>query len=119
MTSNEGLDDPLLKELLSAFKEDSQRLAFDILNGLWLQAAVAIVALVLAVTETVRLILSYLYSPFPGFARAQIIGRELQFSTEVVLTIVLFILSVLSLHYYLILRARYSRIASLAQKLGR
>ncbi len=121
MTSNEGLDDPLLKELLTAFREDSQRLALDILSGLWLQFAVSLVALILAVSETVRLIVFYLY-PFQqgGFGpRGTFMPGPGLFSTEIVLTIVLFVLSILSLRYYLVLRRRYSRIAALAEKLGR
>lgn len=121
MTSNEGLDDPLLKELLTAFREDSQHLAADILSGLWLQFAVSLVALILAVSETVRLLVYYLYNPFQsGFGPRVTFGPGPGlFSTEVVLTIVLFLLSILSLRYFLILRRRYSRLAALAEKLGR
>ncbi len=120
MTSNEGLDDPLLKELLTAFREDSQHLANDILGGLWLQFAVALVALILAVSETIRLVVFYLY-PFQdvfGPRRQAMFGPGI-FSTEIVLTIVLFVLSILSLRYSLLLRRRYSRLAVLAEKLGR
>lgn len=117
LASSEPLEDPLLRELLAAFKEDSQRLAQDILNGLWLQAAVSLVALFLAVSSTVRLVLTYLYpfsGPFPGFR-----GREIIVAPDIALTIVLFILSIFSLNSYLVLRRRYSRLAMLAARLGR
>ncbi len=118
MTSNENLDDPLLKELLTAFREDSQHLANDILSGLWLQFAVALVALFLAMSETVRLLVFYL-NPFQGpFPRPPLFGGG-QLFTEITLTTVLFVLSILSLRYSLILRKRYSRLAALAEKLGR
>ena len=123
MTSNEGLDDPLLKELLTAFREDSQHLAMDILSGLWLQFAVSVVALILAVSETVRLIVFYVY-PFQGggFGPPRQFGvspGEFTLISEIIMTIVLFLLSILSLRYSLVLRRRYSRLASLADKLGR
>jgi hypothetical protein len=117
VSNADSLDDPLLKELLTAFKEDSQRLAQDILNGLWLQAAVSLVALFLAVSSTIRLLVSYYY-PFPN-QPPRFIGREFQFAPDIALTIVLFVLSIFSLHSYLVLRKRYSRLAELAQKLGR
>jgi hypothetical protein len=120
VTSNEGLDDPLLKELLTAFREDSIHLANDILSGLWLQFAVALVALFLAVSETIRLLVYYL-NPFagPGFGPRPITFVGGQLFTEITLTSVLFVLSVLSLRYSLLLRRRYSRLAALAEKLGR
>lgn len=108
----------MLKELLTAFKEDSQRLAQDILSGLWLQAAVSLVALFLAVSSTVRLLLTYLVA-FPGMPGDRFVGRELTIVPDVALTIVLFILSIFSLRSYLVLRKRYSRLATLADKLGR
>jgi len=118
LTSPEPLDDPLLRELLTAFKEDSQRLAADILNGLWLQAAVSIVALILAVSSTIRLLVSYFYGSFLTGMRG-FMGRELAFAPDIALTIVLFILSIFSLNSYLTLKRRYSRLAALAEKLGR
>ena len=119
MTSPEPLDDPLLRELLTAFKEDSQRLAADILNGLWLQAAVSIVALILAVSSTIRLLVSYFYGSFLTAMPRGFVGRELTFAPDIALTIVLFILSIFSLNSYLTLKRRYSRLAALAEKLGR
>ncbi len=116
MSNGESLDDPLLKELLTAFKEDSQKLAQDILNGLWIQAAVSLVALFLAVSSTVRLVVNYFY-PFSGPPR--FFGREFQVGPDIALTIVLFVLSIFSLHSYLTLRKRYSRLAELAHRLGR
>jgi len=115
VSNADSLDDPLLKELLIAFREDSQRLAQDILNGLWLQAAVSLVALFLAVSSTIRLLFLYFY-PFP---MRRIIGQELQAYPDIALTIVLFVLSVFSLNSYLTLRKRYSRLAELSSRLGR
>jgi hypothetical protein len=115
VSNADSLDDPLLKELLAAFKEDSQKLAQDILNGLWLQAAVSIVALILAVSSTIRLLLTYFY-PFQTMP-SRFGGRELIVAPDIALTIVLFVLSIFSLHSYLTLRKRYSRLAGLSQRL--
>ncbi len=114
MPAVESIDDPLLKELLTAFKEDSQRLAEDILNGVWMQAAISIVALLLAVSSSIRLFLSLLFDfPVrPRFAPPALVP-------EIALTLVLFILSIFSLSSYLTLRRRYSRLSALAEKLGR
>jgi len=108
----------LLKELLTSFKLDSQRLAQDILSGLWLQAAVSLVALFLAVSSTVRLVLS-LVGGFPGGPPGSMGPGPVPFYFELALTIVLFLLSVYSLRTYVVLRRRYSRISSLAERLGR
>jgi len=123
VTSNEGLDDPLLKELLTAFREDSQHLAMDILSGLWLQFAVSVVALILAVSETVRLFVFYVF-PFQGdrFGPLRQFGVSpgaFTLTSEIIMTVVLFLLSTLSLRYSLVLRRRYTRLAALAEKLGR
>jgi hypothetical protein len=117
VSNGESLDDPLLKELLTAFREDSQKLAQDILNGLWIQAAVSLVALFLAVSSTIRLLVTYFY-PF-AMQPPRFVGREIQAGPDIALTIVLFVLSIFSLHSYLTLRKRYSRLAVLAQRLGR
>ena len=116
MSNVDSLDDPLLKELLTAFREDSQKLAQDILNGLWIQAAVSLVALFLAVSSTIRLLVTYFY---PFAIRPRFVGQELQAGPDIALTIVLFVLSIFSLNSYLTLRKRYSRLAGLAQRLGR
>jgi|SRR5215471_8144873 len=116
MSNAEPLDDPLLNELLTAFREDSQKLASDILNGLWLQAAISLVSLFLAVSSTVRLLVVYFY-PLPF--RPRFVGAELQAGPDIALTIVLFVLSIFALHSYLTLRKRYSRLAELSRKLGR
>ena len=113
------MEDPLLKELLTTFKEDSQRLAQDILSGLWLQAAVSLVALFLAVSSTVRLALSLLGgSPGEGPGPGSMGPGPGLFYFELALTIVLFLLSVYSLRTYIVLRRRYSRISSLATRIG-
>ena len=115
VSNSDSLEDPLLKELLQAFREDSQKLAADLLNGLWLQAAVSFVALFLAVSSTIRLLFLYFY-PFPT---RRFIGMELQAYPDIALTIVLFVLSIFSLNSYLTLRKRFSRLAELSQRLGR
>ena len=117
MTAPEPLEDPLLKELLTAFKEDSQRLAQDILNGLWLQAAVSIVALFLAVSSTVRLVATLLFG-FEGGPGGFVVPRQVIVAPDIALTIVLFVLSIFSLNSYFTLRKRYSRLARLSEKLG-
>jgi hypothetical protein len=114
----EPLEDPLLKELLTAFKEDSQRLAQDILNGLWIQAAVAIVALFLAISSTVRLVATLFFGLGVG-PQGFIMPRQVTVAPDIALTIVLFVLSIFSLNSYLTLRKRYSRLARLSEQLGR
>jgi len=108
----------LLKELLSTFREDSQRLAQDILSGLWLQAAVSIVALFLAVSSSLRLVLSLLNGSAGGGPGPSMGPGPGPFYFELALTIVLFLLSVYSLRAYFVLRRRYSRISGLAARVG-
>jgi hypothetical protein len=110
----ESMEDPLLKELLQTFKEDSQRVANDILHGIWVQMAIALVSLFLAVGSTVRLV-GFLVFEFGGRPRP----GDFFLALDITLTIVLFILSIYSLARYLILRERYSRLAALGEKLGR
>ena len=104
-----SIDDPILKELLAALKEDTQRMAEDLLGVITTNALIAIFALFLAVATFVRIIL---YpprlgpGPGPGFI-------------ETTLTFVLFALSVVSIYNLLRLRERYARLQALAEKLGR
>ena len=112
-----SIDDPLLKELLNALKEDTQRMASDLLSAITTQALIAVFALFLAVASLVRIILfeeRSLGGPGPGIGAGQI---SLWFETA--LTFVLFALSVVSIYNLLRLRERYLRLQALAEKLGR
>ena len=107
-----SVEDPLLKELLAALKEDTQRMASDLLSVITTQALIAVFALFLAVASLVRILL-YESSPFrtgpgpvPGLFEAG-------------LTFVLFALSVVSIYNLLRLRDRYQRLQALAERLGR
>lgn len=117
MASAESIDDPLLRELLSAFKEDSQRVARDILRGIWVQAGISLVAFFLAMSSTIRLIFLLLLveSEFRVGPRF----NPYFLAPEIALTTTLFVLSLYSLRTYLILKGRYSRLSALAEKLGR
>jgi len=104
-----SVEDPLLKELLAALKEDTQRMAADLLSIITTNALVAIFALFLAVATLVRIILfppRIGPGPVPGLFEAS-------------LTFVLFALSVVSIYNLLKLRERYARLQALAEKLGR
>ena len=104
-----SVEDPLLKELLAALKEDTQRMAADLLSIITTNALIAVFALFLAVASLVRIILfppRIGPGPVPGL-----------FETS--LTFVLFALSVVSIYNLLKLRERYVRLQALAEKLGR
>ncbi len=109
-----SIDDPLLKELLAALKEDTQRMASDLLSVITTQALIAVFALFLAVVSLVRIILfeqrSFLFTGGPG---------PIPGLFETALTFVLFALSVVSIYNLLRLRERYLRLQALAEKLGR
>jgi hypothetical protein len=108
-----SIDDPVLKELLAALKEDTQRMASDLLSIITTQALIAIFALFLATASLARIIL-FEQSPFrmggPG---------PVPVLFETALTFVLFALSVVSIYNLLRLRERYARLQALAEKLGR
>jgi hypothetical protein len=108
-----SVEDPLLKELLTALKQDTERMASDLLSVITTQALIAVFALFLAVASLVRIILVETTFPFrmgvgpvPGLF-------------ETALTFVLFALSVVSIYNLLQLRERYARLQALAERLGR
>lgn len=107
-----SVEDPLLKELLAALKEDTHRMASDLLSVITTQALIAVFALFLAVASLVRIIL-YETNPF-GPRVGPIPGLF-----ETALTFVLFALAVVSIYNLLVLRERYLRLQALAEKLGR
>jgi hypothetical protein len=49
-----SIDDPILKELLTALKEDTQRMASDLLSVITTQALIAVFALFLAIASSNR-----------------------------------------------------------------
>lgn len=114
-----SIEDPVLKELLAALKEDTQRMASDLLSVITTQSLIAIFALFLAVSSLVRLILFEGLltdqGPFVRMTRPGLVPALI----ETVLTIVLFTLSVVSIYNLLRLRERYARLLVLADKLGR
>ena len=116
MASAESIDDPLLRELLTAFEEDSQRVARDVLRGIWVQAAISLVALFLAVSSTIRLLFLLVFESEFRFGPR---FNPFFLAPEIALTTILFVLSLYSLRTYLILKGRYSRLSALAEKLGR
>jgi hypothetical protein len=112
-------EDPLLKELVAVLKEDTQRMASDLLSVITTQALIAVFALFLAVASLVRIVLfeqrSLMFpGPGPGTGSGAI---SLLFETA--LTFVLFALSVVSIYNLLRLRERYLRLQFLAERLGR
>ena len=115
-----SIDDPVLKELLTSFKQDVHQLADDIVRGMWVQAAISMVAFFLALSSTIRLLVEiYLgFSPFPRGPRFPPNNLSVLIP-EIVLDVVLFILSLYAFRSYLVLRRRYSRLWALADKLGR
>ncbi len=112
-----SIDDPLLKELLTALKEDSHRMAEDLLSVITTQALIAAFALFLAVSSLVRLILFEVPIGPGGFVPRQ--GQAIPVIIDTTLTLVLFVLSLVSIYNLITLRSRYSRLLALAEKLGR
>jgi hypothetical protein len=112
-------EDPLLKELVTALKEDTQRMASDLLGVITTQALIAVFALFLAVASLVRIVVFEQRTlgfpgPGPGVGTGAV---SLLFETA--LTFVLFALSVVSIYNLLRLREKYLRLQVLAERLGR
>lgn len=113
-----SVDDPLLKELVAALKEDTQKMASDLLGVITTQALIAVFALFLAVASLVRIVVVEQRSlVFPGGASSGTGAVSLFFETA--LTFVLFALSVVSIYNLLRLREKYLRLQILAERLGR
>jgi len=114
-----SIEDPLLKEVLAAFKEDAAHMADDLLRTITTQALIAAFALLLAISSLLRLLF------FVYFAQSGEVGFPMRASVdasaavETALTVVLFLLSVISIYSLLGLRRRYSRLLAVAEKLGR
>ena len=110
-----SIDDPLLKELLVALKEDTQTMASDLLSAITTTTLIAVFTLFLAVVSLVRIILAA-ELPF----RTVPAGGQGPFGVfETALTFVLFALSIVAVYNLLRLRERYARLEALAEKLGR
>jgi hypothetical protein len=113
-----SVEDPLLKELVAALKEDTHRMASDLLGVITTQALIAVFALFLAVASLVRIVvfeqrsLGFLGGPGVGTGAVSLLF-------ETALTFVLFALSVVSIYNLLRLREKYLRLQILAEKLGR
>jgi len=114
-----SIEDPLLKEVLAAFKEDAAHMADDLLRTITTQALIAAFALLLAISSLVRLLYFEYFASSGG--SGFMMGPRLDPSVvvETALTVVLFLLSVISIYSLLGLRRRYSRLLALAEKLGR
>jgi hypothetical protein len=114
-----SIDDPLLKEVLAAFKEDAARMADDLLRTITTQALIAAFALLLAISSLLRLLFFVYFSQQGGFGFPTRPALDTSAVVETALTVVLFLLSVISIYSLLGLRRRYSRLLALAEKLGR
>ena len=111
-------EDPLLKELVTALKEDTQRMASDLLGVITTQALIAVFALFLAVASLVRITL-FEQRSFAGFPGPGPGAGAVSLVFETALTFVLFALSVVSIYNLLRLREKYLRLQVLAERLGR
>lgn len=116
-----SIDDPLLKEVLEAFKKDAAHMADDLLRTITTQALIAAFALLLAISSLVRLLYFeyFVASGGPGFGFGPTPRLDPSVVVETALTVVLFLLSVISIYSLLGLRRRYSRLLALSEKLGR
>ena len=113
-----SIEDPLLKEVLAAFKEDAARMADDLLRTITTQALIAAFALLLAISSLLRL-LFFVYFAQGGLGFPMRPSVDASAVVETALTVVLFLLSVISIYSLLGLRRRYSRLLAMAEKLGR
>ena len=93
-------------------------MADDLLRTITTQALIAAFALLLAISSLVRLLFFVYFVPLGGGFMP---GPRLDSAAvvETALTVVLFLLSVISIYSLLGLRRRYSRLLALADKLGR
>src|SRR5947209_17705498 len=93
-----SVDDPVLKELLTAFRQDVHQLADDIGRGMWVQAAISMVAFFLALSSTIRLLVEiYLrYQRFPVGPRCTPSNLSVLIP-QIVLDIILFTRSILAI----------------------
>jgi hypothetical protein len=113
-----SIDDPLLKEVLAAFKQDASRMADDLLRTITTQSLIAAFALLLAISSLLRLLFFVYFQPGgSGFPPRPLVDTSAV--VETALTVVLFLLSVISIYSLLGLRRRYSRLLAMAEKLGR
>jgi hypothetical protein len=113
-----SIEDPLLKEVLAAFKEDASRMADDLLRTITTQALITAFALLLAISSLLRLLFFvYFAQSVGGFQMRPALDTSAV--VETALTAVLFLLSVISIYSLLGLRRRYSRLLAMAEKLGR
>ncbi len=87
-----SIDDPILKELLDALKQDTQLMASDLLSVITTQALIAVFALFLAIASLARIIL-YEQTPLRMGGPGPVPGLF-----ETALTFVLFALSVVSIY---------------------
>ena len=114
-----SIEDPLLKEVLAAFKQDAARMADDLLRTITTQALIAAFALLLAMSSLLRLLFFVYFASSGGFGFMTGPRLDPSVVVETALTVVLFLLSVISIYSLLGLRRRYSRLLALAEKLGR
>jgi hypothetical protein len=114
-----SIEDPLLKEVLAAFKEDASRMADDLLRTITTQSLIAAFALLLAISSLLRLLFFVYFQPGPLGVPVRPIVVDTSAVVETALTVVLFLLSVISIYSLLGLRRRYSRLLAMAEKLGR
>jgi hypothetical protein len=114
-----SIEDPLLKEVLAAFKEDASRMADDLLRTITTQALIAAFALLLAISSLLRLLFFVYFAQPGGFGFPMRQAVDTSAVVETALTVILFLLSVISIYSLLGLRRRYSRLLAMAEKLGR
>ena len=103
---------------MAAFKEDAAHMADDLLRTITTQALIAAFALLLAISSLLRL-LFFVYFAQPGRFGFSMPALDTSAVVETALTVVLFLLSVISIYSLLGLRRRYSRLLAMAEKLGR
>jgi len=104
---------------LAAFKEDAAHMADDLLRTITTQALIAAFALLLAISSLLRLLFFVYFAQPRGFGFPMLPSVDASAVVETALTVVLFLLSVISIYSLLGLRRRYSRLLAMAEKLGR